>query len=200
MQWNELKPDIVIGNLTGAIRRLDCSSAIRVMLNLVRGSRIYILRDCFEIVTAHVSSDKKEVGGLLLGRVWENNPADLHLTGPLVLLLEAVPSEVCCNSSVSLEMGTEIWDRVNERVSEDLIVVGWYHSHPNLGAFFSETDRRTQRAFFNNAYSVGWVIDPFRNEDKVYIGKDAEEYQPSLLVLNHASLSIERPSLTDRAK
>lgn len=185
MQWNELKSDIKIGNLTDAIRRLDCSSAIRITLNLVRGRRIYILSECFKSVMRHVSSDKKEVGGLLLGRVWENNWSTLNTTGPLVHLLKAVPSEVCRNSSVSLEMGTEIWNRVNESVSDDLIVVGWYHSHPDLGAYFSGTDRRTQRAFFKNSYSIGWVIDPYRNEDKAYFGMDAEEYQPSLLVMNH---------------
>ncbi len=42
------------------------------------------------------------------------------------------------------------------------MVVGWYHSHPNLGAFFSGTDRATQRAFFNRPYSVGLVVDPVR--------------------------------------
>lgn len=185
MQWNELKSDIKIGNLTAAIRKLDCSSAIRIALNLVRGRRIYIMRECFERVMTHVSNDKNEVGGLLLGRVWENNLSSLHTTGPLVILLKAVPSEVCRNSSVSLEMGAEIWNRVNESISDDLIVVGWYHSHPNLGAFFSGTDRITQRAFFRNSYSAGWVIDPFRNEDKLYFGMDAEEYQSSLLVMNH---------------
>jgi len=192
MQWKELKSDIALGDLTAGIRRLDCSSAIRVILNLERGSRIYILRDCFQSVMAHVRSDKKEVGGLFLGRVWQNIPAALNSTGPLVFLLDAVPSEEYRNSSVALEMGTEIWRRINERVSDDLIVIGWYHSHPHLGAYFSEIDRRTQRAFFNNSYSIGWVIDPFRHEEKVYVGKDAQEYETSFLMMNHASLSEER--------
>jgi proteasome lid subunit RPN8/RPN11 len=49
-------------------------------------------------------------------------------------------------------------------------VVGWYHSHPGLGAFFSHTDRRTQQAFFAHAYSVGWVVDPLRGESAWFVG------------------------------
>jgi proteasome lid subunit RPN8/RPN11 len=53
------------------------------------------------------------------------------------------------------------------------IIVGWYHSHPKLGAFFSGTDRATQRAFFNHPYSVGLVVDPWRNEDAWFLGPEA---------------------------
>lgn len=185
MKWNELKSDITIGSLASVIHGLDCLSAIHLTTNLMRGTRIYVLRDCVTNIMAHVRSDRKEVGGLLLGRVWDHNLLINNSSSPLVVIADAVPSEVYCNSSVSLEMGTEIWDRINERVSDHLIVTGWYHSHPNLGAFFSGTDRRTQRSFFNHLYSVGWVIDPFSNEDKVFVGRDSEEYQPSLQVIDH---------------
>ncbi len=193
MQWKNLKSDISIESLSSAIGKLECISAIRLTVNLMRGSRIYILKDCVEKVMDHVGSDKKEVGGLLLGRVWKNNLTGMTATGPLIFILDAISSEVCRNSPVSLEMSTDIWDRVNEQVSEEIIVVGWYHSHPNLGAYFSGTDRRTQRAFFNHLYSIGWVIDPFRNEDKVFVGMDAEEYQAALLVMNH-ELEIKKNS------
>jgi proteasome lid subunit RPN8/RPN11 len=185
MQWNELKSDIKLGNLVVALHKLDCSSAIHLVTNLMRGTRIYALRCCVETVMAHVDGDTKEVGGLLLGQVWEDNLNPKSGDGPLVILVDAVPSAIYSNTAVSLKMGTEIWGRINERVPDDLIVVGWYHSHPNLGAFFSGTDRGTQRAFFNHSYSVGWVIDPFRDERKLFVGRDSEEYRPSLLVLNH---------------
>jgi len=38
-----------------------------------------------------------------------------------------------------------------------------------------------QHAFFNNSYSMGWVIDPFRNEQKVFLGLNSVEYQHPLL-------------------
>ena len=89
------------------------------------------------------------------------------------------------NSAVSLEMGTKLWRDASEPISAGYVVIGWYHSHPHLGAFFSGTDRKTQRAFFNHHYSLGWVIDPFRDEQQVFCGAECEEYRSPLLVVNH---------------
>ena len=55
------------------------------------------------------------------------------------------------------------------------MVTGWYHSHPNLGVFFSGVDRATQRAFFNQPYALGLVIDPIRNEEMVFYGGTSEQ-------------------------
>jgi len=94
--------------------------------------------------------------------------------GPLVSIDRFVPSETFRSSGVSLAMGTEIWDRARSVTAhDDGMVVGWYHSHPNLGAFFSSTDRATQRAFFNQPYSVGLVVDPIRGEKAWFIGADS---------------------------
>lgn len=185
MQWKELESDIKFGTIVSALRELDCLSALHATRNLMQGIRIYALRSCVETVMSHVGSDRKEVGGLLLGQVWRNNVRAQKPAGPLIVLVEAIPSVDYRNSSVSLEMGTEVWTRISERVSAERIVVGWYHSHPDLGAFFSGTDRRTQGAFFNHHYSLGWVIDPLRDKQRVFIGRDSEEYEPSILVLDH---------------
>jgi proteasome lid subunit RPN8/RPN11 len=58
-------------------------------------------------------------------------------------------------------------------LTDGTIVVGWYSSHPHLGAFFSETDRTTQHNFFRNAFSLGLVIDPVRNELCAFVGPDS---------------------------
>ncbi len=185
MRWNELKPDLKIGMLSCAIRELDCLSAISITTNLALGIRIYALPGCLESAKAHVRNNHYEVGGLLLGSVWDHTLPMRNSTGPLVILVHAVPSQIYRNSPVSLEMDTEIWGRSNERAADRLIVVGWYHSHPNLGAFFSGTDRRTQKAFFGHPYSIGWVLDPFRDEEKLFVGKNSEEYLSSLLVISN---------------
>jgi proteasome lid subunit RPN8/RPN11 len=78
-------------------------------------------------------------------------------------------------------MGTEVWDRARDEVSDGIQVVGWYHSHPNIGAFFSGTDRKTQRAFFNHPYSVGLVIDPVRDDSAWFVGENSEELSPDFV-------------------
>ena len=183
MQWTELKPDAHVEEAPSLFAVLDCVSAIRCHANLVRGAHLYVLRDCAERIMRHVASDSKEVGGLLLGRVWMYKGAGNGAAIPLVFILDAVASTANHHTSVSLEMGTDVWNSANARASGPVLVVGWYHSHPNLGAFFSATDRNTQQAFFTNPYSVGWVIDPVRNEEKVFLGKHSEEYRRQLVRL-----------------
>jgi proteasome lid subunit RPN8/RPN11 len=61
-------------------------------------------------------------------------------------------------------------------------VVGWYHSHPNLGVFFSGTDRKTQRDFFNQSHSLGLVVDPIRLQEKWFIGPDSIELRPPQII------------------
>ncbi|MHC9538742.1 MAG: hypothetical protein AB9903_04415 [Vulcanimicrobiota bacterium] len=41
-------------------------------------------------------------------------------------------------------------------VCKGKVMLGWYHSHPNIGAFFIHTDRATQKAFLNNPTPLEW--------------------------------------------
>jgi proteasome lid subunit RPN8/RPN11 len=70
-------------------------------------------------------------------------------------------------------MNSTIWEDARNQISTDRFVIGWYHSHPNLGAFFSGTDRKTQREFFNREYHLGLVIDPVRNEERWFYGSES---------------------------
>ena len=43
-------------------------------------------------------------------------------------------------------------------------VVGWYHSHPGFGCWFSGTDINTQQSFEQlNSRAVGIVVDPVQS-------------------------------------
>merc|ERR1719488_317837 len=44
------------------------------------------------------------------------------------------------------------------------VVVGWYHSHPGFGCWFSATDMNTQQSFEQlNPRAVGVVVDPIQS-------------------------------------
>ena len=59
-------------------------------------------------------------------------------------------------------------------------IVGWYHSHPNIGVFMSGTDMRTQRAFFYHPWCVSIVYDPIRNEIGCFLGMEAKFTKPAV--------------------
>jgi proteasome lid subunit RPN8/RPN11 len=75
---------------------------------------------------------------------------------------------------LSLRMHAGVWDAAREALRPGEVVVGWYHSHPGIGAFFSDTDRRTQAGFFAQPFSLGWVIDPQRAEQAWFVGPQAQ--------------------------
>lgn len=145
-------------------------------------------------VLAHLRSSRLEQGGLLLGSAWgeagncgEPNRLDI---------VAAVPALDSSGTGYSLRMEAAVWSAANARLDElrnapehavaaqagALRVLGWYHSHPGLGAFFSSTDCSTQRAFFNHPWSVGWVIDPDDDSHACFIGADSLAVGQCLLV------------------
>jgi proteasome lid subunit RPN8/RPN11 len=123
---------------------------------------------------AHLQHQSIEQGGLLIGRAWSNpNPNATSIAR--VEIIEAIASNNSESTEYSLKMSAQVWTDANHRIKQlceagirDIRIVGWFHSHPNLGAFFSSTDRATQAAFFYQPYSVGWVIDPFTMDANRY--------------------------------
>ncbi|MEZ5650333.1 MAG: Mov34/MPN/PAD-1 family protein [Burkholderiaceae bacterium] len=135
-----------------------------------------------QVLTAaltHLRTASFEQGGLLVGSAW-SAPGGPPEQPARIRVLAAVPAREQVGDAVSLRMAGTVWsdansllDRLRARQPEARIV-GWYHSHPDLGAFFSATDRRTHRAFFMHSYSVGWVIDPVRAEHAAFLGKNCQ--------------------------
>lgn len=182
MRWNEQEPETKPASICSVLRGLGALDAIGLLSHIRSSPVVAIESHCQDGIVEHLRSQDTELGGLLIGRAYVPSPDLPETWRPIVHISEFLQSQSFRTSPVSLAMGTEIWDRARESVSRrGKMVVGWYHSHPNLGAFFSGTDRRTQRSFFNRPYSVGLVIDPIRNEDAWFIGPDATQLSSSVL-------------------
>jgi proteasome lid subunit RPN8/RPN11 len=122
-------------------------------------------------VIAFLAARDVEAGGLLLGRRYAVvDGSEVAVVG----VERFVPGHVAEGTGTSLALGTAIWDDARPLLDAGLAVVGWVHSHPDLGAFFSGTDRRTQRAFFAQPWQFGWVVDPVRREQAWFRGGGAD--------------------------
>lgn len=134
-------------------------------------------------VCNHLGQSRLEQGGLLLGEVFAESPepAQPVLAAPrhVVWITEAVASTQYEASTISLRMQSGIWSEAGRRLSGETRVVGWYHSHPDLGVFFSSTDEATQAAFFSHDYSLGWVIDPIRQQEAWFRGRHSLRINPA---------------------
>lgn len=173
--WNNLKNDIVHDNISIYTAGLSLIDTIRLVSIIDSGPLIIVSHSCSSSIYRHISSSDTELGGLLIGKVFTN---PINKLPNIIVVSENIESREYDSTSVSLKINSNIWNSAREKIDKGLAVVGWYHSHPNLGAFFSGTDRRNQKYNFNHIYSVGYVIDPIRVESKWFIGPESEEVSP----------------------
>jgi proteasome lid subunit RPN8/RPN11 len=111
----------------------------------------------------------REHGGVLLGQAF------IDAGQPYAVIEAAVPALDTEGSSVHLQFTPDAWAYISGIIEEnypDLVVIGWYHSHPGLGVFMSDTDRATQRAFFSHPWNVAVVSDPLLLETGWFAGPE----------------------------
>jgi len=180
MKWAEVAPDFTKKPADTLFRNLGLLPTLCIISKCMKGPTILIARNVWDGVKLHLQSRNVELGGLLIGNVYEGFWRKEH---PLIVLNAYAESNDYEATSVSLQMSPDIWNKARQNFGEKGSVIGWYHSHPNLGAFFSGTDRRTQRAFFREAHSVALVLDPVREEQKWYLGQDSQELESTQVVV-----------------
>ena len=127
-------------------------------------------------ILEHLRESRHERGGILLGDV-HALPGDPDPYPFVTLVTAAVPAAALTSGPVSLAMAGSVWQEGWPGLDDGRRVVGWYHSHPDLGVFFSGTDRHTQRAFFSAPYSLGLVVDWVRRRSGVFTGADSVRYR-----------------------
>lgn len=182
MNWVDVPSDILRRNFDLLNNKLSFGELIDIISN--KYPKIYLLEIVSIKIRNHLKGSNKELGGILVGTFYVDNNDDVKI----IVIKDCVESTNFTSTSVSLEMTTDIWTGVNKITNSIDVVVGWYHSHPNLGAFFSGTDRYTQNHFFNNDYSIGLVIDPIRDEEKWFLSKNSEEILSNRINKNYVEL------------
>jgi proteasome lid subunit RPN8/RPN11 len=136
-------------------------------------AQVYITKDALGKLIKHLASNLRiEQGGILFGHAY----CDPNNRMNYVEVTAAVPASATIGSSSHLEFTSESWLGIMEYAKKAYPkenIVGWYHSHPNIGVFMSATDRRTQQAFFHHPWSVSIVYDPVREEIGCFLGNMA---------------------------
>jgi proteasome lid subunit RPN8/RPN11 len=171
MRWIEQSPQLPLQPLGSLGGRAPQLAEFAMQAAAAPGLQIAIAAGAHEAARAHLGAYHGECGGLLLGEVFADG--DDPARSRAVLVTQAVAAEEFASTGISLRMSSDVWERARTRLGPLELVVGWYHSHPGLGAFFSATDRRTQRAFFAHAYSIGWVVDPSTGDSAWFVGGES---------------------------
>ena len=177
--WTEQRPDFVRRPIDTVLAHLPFTTACAVALPSTRTPRVLASVKVIDGIFAHLRERNVEMGGLLLGAVYEGLRGNEDL---VIAVTDFAGSTEFDGTHVSLKMDPDVWERARLQSDGTSVVVGWYHSHPNLGVFFSGTDRKTQRAFFHHPHSLGLVIDPIRVEEMWFVGADSTQLSASQII------------------
>lgn len=139
---------------------------------------VYIKADALEKLKTHLGYNLQiEQGGILFGNAYIDPQQDKIYVEVTV----AAPAPATIGTGAHLEFTPESWSRImdsakHEHPQEN--IVGWYHSHPNLGVFMSGTDMRTQQAFFYHPWCLSIVCDPATGDIGYFLGPNAIPLRP----------------------
>ena len=170
MRWTEKPADLPLQPLSALRTRVP---ALSPFAPSTPGLLVIVTDGVREEVLRHLRRSQDEQGGLLLGEVFASGESMSVAESRAVLVSQEIPALDFSSSGISLRMESGVWERARLALGPHELIVGWYHSHPGLGAFFSATDRRTQATFFPHPYSVGWVIDPVLDDEMIFVGRES---------------------------
>lgn len=113
-------------------------------------------------IKAHSNSNlRSELGGALLGQAYR------HQSTVFVDVAAALPAVSGDHGPLHFTFSADSWSQLQKDRAEhysELAIIGWFHTHPGLGVFYSGDDVVVHSAAFTLPWHVGLVVDPVRHE------------------------------------
>jgi proteasome lid subunit RPN8/RPN11 len=134
-------------------------------------SQVIVDPDAHRDIEAHCAENpSEEVCGVLVGFTWpEGGMQRTRVIG-------SVRGAHARQDQMSVTFTHDTWQAVHEAIerrTDGARVVGWYHSHPNFGVFYSSQDAFIHRHFFGDPGQLGLVIDPVRGQCGAFLSTSA---------------------------
>ena len=137
---------------------------------------------------------RRELGGFLIGSVREDEAACIEVQ-------HYVPAVDAQSRGASLTFTHDTWARLHREMEQtypDRVLVGWHHTHPDLGVFLSGYDLFIHRHFFPQRWQVALVLDPVRHEFSFFQWRGDEVTDCGFICLaDQASASDRRRAATE---
>lgn len=128
--------------------------------------RVHVEKATHDAIWEHSGETlEQEVCGVLIGEPGHDDQ------GPHLRITGSIRGEFAEAEGTQVTFTHRTWDYIHEekdRRYPDAKIVGWYHTHPGVGIFFSGMDRFIQENFFNLPWQVGLVVDPVAKEEGLF--------------------------------
>ena len=148
----------------------------------VKAAKLFVPEFALSLMADHADAGldaDKEIMGLMIGRFYRDDD------GIYAVVDRPVSSKLISDRfSVRFDEASmeELFDSLD--MDEGESIVGWYHSHLDIGCFMSSTDIATQNGLFGGECGFALVIDPVRKEIKVFDSTIDDPKPADMVVLN----------------
>jgi len=124
---------------------------------------IFLTQNAFVRMCAHAGSDlDNEVGGWMAGKYCRDS-----LDGtPFIVVDTILPAVYTEHGAAHLTFTGDTQVALHNHLDEyfpEKVFLGWYHTHPRMGVFFSQWDTWLHQNFFPEPWQVALVIEPHQS-------------------------------------
>ncbi len=124
---------------------------------------IFLTQNAFVRMCAHAGSDlDNEVGGWMAGKFCRDS---LH-GEPFIVVDTILPAVYTEQGAAHLTFTGDTQVALHNHLEEYYprkVFLGWYHTHPRMGVFFSHWDAWLHQNFFPEKWQVALVIEPHQS-------------------------------------
>jgi len=130
---------------------------------------IFLTQNAYVRICAHAGSDlDNEVGGWMAGKYCRDS---LHGT-PFIVVDTILPAVYTEQGAAHLTFTGDTQVALHNHLEEYFprkVFLGWYHTHPRMGVFFSHWDAWLHQNFFPENWQVALVIEPHHSVGGFFI-------------------------------
>jgi len=124
---------------------------------------IFLTQTAFVRVCAHAGTDlDNEVGGWMAGKYCRDSQDGT----PFIVIDTILPAVYTEQGAAHLTFTGDTQIALHNHLSENFpekVFLGWYHTHPRMGIFFSQWDTWLHQNFFPEPWQVALVIEPHQS-------------------------------------
>lgn len=139
---------------------------------------VFVTRPAYIRVCVHACSASIEVGGALIGEYC----TDRETGQQFVIVKHVLPARHTRQGAVYLTFTqdslVDLHDQIEKRFPGERIV-GWYHTHPQMGVFLSHYDTWLHSHFFPEPWQVALVVEPFSSVAGFFIRQNDGSLDPT---------------------
>jgi len=154
---------------------------------------VFVTQNAYIRMCAHAGSDLfNEVGGWMAGKYCQDQLSDELFIVVDTVLPALYTDQGAAHLTFTGDTQVALYDRL-EKDHPGKTLVGWYHTHPRMGVFFSQWDAWLHQNFFPHAWQVALVIEPHSSFGGFFIRQaDGELDQRNYYVFNELITNKQR--------